>query len=330
MHHRPAEWRKNKTIWLAWPFDESLWAEDLPGAQQEFVALTKALVNEQLVIIFPNLEELNKASVQMGERSNLALKVIPYGDIWLRDTLPLFVKDEQGQTKAVLPTFNGWGGKYLFDDDADLSTRVADVLLVQKIYTPLVFEGGAVESDGAGTFLTTEQCLLNHNRNPNLSREAIDDMLRENLGAKKVIWIREGLRNDHTDGHIDTIARFVSPQHIAIMVPTSKDDPNYDVLLAIKNQLEHETDAHGNRFQLIEIPSPGAIKNRQGKIMPASYLNFIMGDETFVVPLYGSPQDEEAVRIFSKHTALSVVGLPAINILTGGGAFHCISQEYYR
>lgn len=327
MYFRPAEWRKGKIIWLAWPFDKILWGDDLIPAQKEFIALVGALRNEQVVILFPHHEALNHASVKLSG-DHLSFKVLPYGDIWLRDTMPIFVKDERGQTAAILPKFNGWGGKYLFADDQSLSTRVADLLLVQKVASSLVFEGGAIECDGIGTLITTEQCLLNKNRQ-GLDKKAIELEFLNLFGAKKIIWLKEGLKNDHTDGHVDTIARFIGPQKIALMSPRP-DDPNREAMLAIKKQLSEETDALGNKFELIMLPSPGAIFNRQGELMPASYLNFLIGDETMVVPTYQSIHDEEAVHVLEDAMKLDVVGLSAKAILSGGGAFHCISQEYYR
>jgi len=329
MYYRPAEWRVDKTIWLSWPFDLRLWGEDLVNAQQEFIAIVTALQNEHLVIIFPNKFELDKASNSMPVRSNIAFKLVEYGDIWLRDTLPIFVKDEHGKTVAVIPRFNGWGGKYLFPDDLGLATRVANLLLVPKVFSKVIFEGGAIECDGAGTLLTTEQCLLNPNRN-NLSKREIEEEFENLFGAKKIIWIKKGLKNDHTDGHIDTLARFIGPQNLAIMVPTDKSDPNYEVLLDIKHQLANETDAHGNRFDLVELPSPGSVVNGSGELMPASYLNFLMGDQTFLVPLYGEKTDSLALEIFKGSINLPVIGLKAKAILSGGGAFHCISQEFFR
>jgi agmatine deiminase len=265
----------------------------------------------------------------MPERDNVALKVVEYGDIWLRDTLPIFVKDEHGKSVAVIPRFNGWGGKYLFPDDLGLATRVANLLLVPKVFSQIVFEGGAIECDGAGTLLTTEQCLLNPNRN-RLSKKTIEEEFARLFGAKKIIWLKRGLKNDHTDGHIDTLARFIGPQKVAIMSPTDKTDPNYDVLLDIRQQLISETDAHGNQLDLLEVPSCGAVMNSRGEIMPASYCNFLMGDNTLVVPLYGEKTDLLAIEAFKRSVNLSVVGLMAKAILSGGGAFHCISQEYFR
>jgi agmatine deiminase len=330
MYMRPAEWHTGKTIWLAWPFDQSLWGDDLYAAQREFISLVHALSSENLVVMVPNKDELVRMSGQIPNGPHIALKVIPYGDIWLRDTLPIFVKDEHGHTVAVIPTFNGWGNKYLFDDDRDLSVRVANLLLIKKVFSKIVFEGGAIESDGAGTILTTEQCLLNPNRNPSRKKDEIEENFKTLFGASKVIWLKAGLKNDHTDGHIDTIARFIGPQRIAIMTPRHRSDPNYDVLMDIKETLSDQSDAHGNKFELIEIPSPGVVLNRDGQIMPASYLNFLMGDETLVVPLYGSVYDQEAVALLKQAVKLNVIGISARFILTGGGAFHCISQEYYH
>lgn len=330
MYFRPAEWCKNKTIWLAWPFDPELWGEDLAPAQGEFLALIKALKREQLVVIAPSQKQLEAVSAKIGPQAKISYQVMPYGDIWLRDTFPVFVKDQGGVTSAILPRFNGWGNKYLFEHDLTLSARVTSLLKVPAIQSPVVFEGGAIECDGEGTMLTTEQCLLNKNRNPTLDKRAIEGEFANCFGAKKVIWIKQGLKNDHTDGHVDTIARFMGPHKVAIMVPQTKSDPNFDVLMAIKCQLKHESDAHQRKIELLELPSCGEILNGEGMLMPASYLNFIMGDETLVVPLYGSVYDQEAMRIFSEASDLAVVGLNAKSILTGGGAFHCISQEFYR
>lgn len=330
MYYRPAEWQKHKTIWLAWPADKALWENNLLPAQEEFLALVNALMHEHVVIIAPSAKDLDVVESKIELHANLSVRILPYGDIWLRDTFPIFVKDENGKPAAILPRFNGWGQKYAFDNDLDLNERVVKMLSMQALRSSVVFEGGAIESDGEGCILTTEQCLLNDNRNPEMSKRDIEKEFARCFGAKKVIWIKEGLKNDHTDGHIDTIARFIAPKTIAIMSPTSKSDPNYDVLVAIKNQLASERDANGNPFTLVEIPSPGEVKDQNGKIMPASYLNFIMGDETFVVPLYGVPQDEKAVAKFAQCVDLPVMGLSAKAILSGGGAFHCISQEFYR
>jgi agmatine deiminase len=330
MFIRPAEWHKNKTIWLAWPADQNLWRDHLVGAQKEFIALVKALSRELVMVVVPDKKTQEALVSQLGEAPHVSYAILAYGDIWLRDTMPIFVRDEGNNVVAVLPQFNGWGKKYTFADDLDLSERVARLLRVAMVRSAIVFEGGAIECDGAGTLLTTEHCLLNKNRNPSIGKTEIEEEFARLFSSRKVIWLKNGLKNDHTDGHIDTIARFIAPRTIAIMKPKTKADPNYHVLTAIKEQLAHETDANGDKFTLVEVPSCGEVVNSDGTLMPASYLNFIIGDETLVVPLYGSPYDDEALLTIKSHVDLFVTGRSAKAILSGGGAFHCISQEYFR
>jgi len=329
MNFRPAEWQKNKTIFLAWPYDVRLWGDDLLDAQQEFLALVFALSDERVVVIVPTENELKRVAVKLAPSDRLSLKVLAYGDIWLRDTFPIFVEDERGQTRAVIPRFNGWGNKYPFADDLDLSRRAAKLLNTPTIEAHLTFEGGAIDCDGASTLLTTEHCLLNPNRNPHASKLMVEQEFARLFGTKKTIWLKEGLKNDHTDSHIDTLARFIKPHTIAIMNPCGPDDPNYEVLLAIKAQLLGQTDAQNRPIEIVEIPSPGAVVSRAGVLLPASSLNFIMGDKTLLVPLYGTPYDDEVLGRFKASVALNVIGLSAKAILSGGGAFHCISQEFY-
>lgn len=329
MYYRPPEWHKNKVLWLAWPADQKLWGEDLAAAQQEFVALVDALCAEQLVVLFPSEDELLASRPRFFHRSSLSFKVMPYGDIWIRDTFPISVHDPLGEQNLIIPTFNGWGMKYLFDADKDLSLRAAEAFGLPFTKSTLVFEGGAIECDGVGTMLTTEQCLLNANRNAGRSKKQVEHELKRLFGTRKIIWLKEGLKNDHTDGHIDTLARFIGPATIAIMVPDMKSDPNYDVLMAIKKHLENERDADGTKISLLELPSCGAVNNEDGKLMPASFLNFILGDHTLPVPIYGTPYDDKAVALLQKYSPLKVLGLQAKAILSGGGAFHCMSQEFY-
>ncbi|HXW60572.1 MAG TPA: agmatine deiminase family protein, partial [Myxococcota bacterium] len=184
---RPPEWQKNKEIWLAWPFDQELWQENLPLAQREFLALVEAFEPERLVLLFPNEEELSSHKNRFSPK-NLSFRIMRYADIWIRDTFPIAVL-ESGLKKLVLPVFNGWGRKYLFKDDQDLSARTQASFNWPAIKTKLIFEGGAIECDGAGTLLTTEQCLLNNNRNPQWNKPAVEDELKRLFGAHKVIWL---------------------------------------------------------------------------------------------------------------------------------------------
>lgn len=329
MYYRPPEWHQSSTLWLAWPYDAELWLENLKPAQREFLALVEALKDQKLVVIFPNSHVLKTYEKLFVNFNHVSLKVINYADIWLRDTLPIMVKDAHDKMFLVIPKFNGWGQKYIFEADKDLSTRVAHELGAPMLTTELVFEGGALEFDGEGTLLTTEHCLLNTNRNPGWTKEQVEAELTRLFGLKKIIWLKFGLKNDHTDSHIDTIARFIAPGKVAIMVPQGQDDPNYKVLLDIKEQLGTERDAQNREISLVELPSAGSVLNLDGEPMPASYLNFIIGNEKIIVPTYGTPWDDKACEIIQENTSLEVIGLSARAILSGGGAFHCISQEYF-
>jgi agmatine deiminase len=256
---------------------------------------------------------------------------IPFGDIWLRDTAPIFLLGASGAARAACFAFNGWGGKYVLPYDDGVATRIAAVSGARATVSRYVLEGGSVEADGEGTLLTTRQCLLHPNRNPGLAQAAVEASLREALGVEKVLWLTEGLMNDHTDGHIDTVARFVAPGAVVCMDVSGDDDPNARVLEVIGRELEQMTDARGRRLTVVRVPSPGRIVGRDGAVMPASYVNFYIGNRAVVVPTYGSPYDEEAVESIARlfPTRLTV-GIDARSILSGGGAFHCITQQQPR
>ena len=189
-------------------------------------------------------------------------------------------------------------------------------------------EGGSFFVDGEGTLLTTEQCLLNPNRNPGMSQADLEAALREGLGAQKVLWLDEGLLNDHTDGHIDTLARFVAPGVVVCMEARDPADPNAATLARLAADLEAMTDAQGRRLRVVRIPSPGAVLDEAGELMPASFVNFYIGNRTVVVPTYGTPFDDEAVAALAPlFPGRRVAGRSARAILSGGGAFHCITQQ---
>jgi agmatine deiminase len=216
--------------------------------------------------------------------------------------------------------FNGWGGKYDLDGDQDIGERLAKHAALPYAKAGWVLEGGAIDHDGSGTVVTTEQCLLNPNRNPGMDKRAVEEALRRDLGFARVIWFDEGLLNDHTDGHIDNLARFVAPGRVAIPTPAA-GDPNAAVYADAARRL---ADAG---LDIVTLPSPGKVI-RDGEIIPASYMNFYIGNAAVVVPLYGAANDKTAVEavqaLFPDRRA---VGLRADHVLTGGGSFHCISQQ---
>jgi agmatine deiminase len=314
------EWALHAAMWIGFPSDPELWLEDLAPAQAEVAALAEALHaegrGEEIVLV-----AATAAAAAEARRLAPFATVLeePFGDIWLRDTGPIVVGAGAGR-RAQGFGFNGWGGKYDLAGDDSIGERLAASTNLPYGKADWILEGGAIDGDGTGLFLTTEQCLLNPNRNPGLTREGVEQRLARDLGATRVIWLGEGLRNDHTDGHVDNLARFVAPGRVALPEPAA-DDPN----AAVYEDAERRLLAAG--LKVVRLPSPGRIE-ADGEIIPASYMNFLIGNAAVVVPLYGAANGEAAVaavqQLFPDRRA---VGLRADHILTGGGSFHCISQQ---
>jgi agmatine deiminase len=334
---QPAEWDRHEAVWLAWPSHEDLWGDALGPVRSAFTAFASAIADvepatgrprgERLDILVPDAE--NEAAAKtalagLGARFHR----IPFGDIWLRDTAPVFLVGRRGMRASVSFGFNGWGGKYVLEGDDGVSARVAEAAGLPVFRFPWVLEGGSVEVDGEGTCLTTRQCLLNPNRNAGMSQEATEAGLRDALGCTTVLWLGDGLRNDHTDGHVDTLARFVAPGAVACMSSAGQDDPNRQVLAKIERDLRSFRDAKGRALRVTTIPSPGVVRDADGEAMPASYVNFYIANTTAVVPAYGVPNDEAARAGVAKlFPARRTVSVPARDLLEGGGAFHCITQQ---
>jgi agmatine deiminase len=314
------EWAPHEAVWIGFPSDPQLWLADLKLAEREVAAFAEAVHaggrGEQVWLV-----AAHDGAAESARRLAPFAEVIvePFGDIWLRDTGPVVLGT--GRERVALGFgFNGWGGKYELEGDQDIGERLTRRASLPFSRADWILEGGAIEGDGSGTVLTTEQCLLNSNRNAS-SREETEQRLLDDLGFERVVWFGSGLMNDHTDGHVDNLARFVAPGRVAI--PTAaKDDPNEAVY---KNAVRRLGDAH---LDIVTLPSPGRITDEDGDVMPASYMNFYVGNAVVVVPQYGAPNDQAAVDVvqalFPDHIA---IGLRADHILTGGGSFHCISQQ---
>ena len=322
---QPAEWQPHAACWLAFPSHPDLWLEDLDRVQTEFVALANAIAKSEQLEILVLPESAALAKELMGDLP-VRFHQIPFGDIWMRDITPIYVKNIDGKLGALHFQWNGWGGKYLLEHDDRVADNILKTLDIPTFEFDWVLEGGAIEVDGEGTCLTTKQCLLNPNRNPRMDQNAIETGLKNALGVEKILWIEDGLLNDHTDGHIDTIARFIAPHTVMCMQPSAEDDPNYQVLNDIAAQLESMTDAKGRKLNVIKIPSPHLVLDDQGEVMPASYLNFYISNDSVIIPTYGSANDHLAVQEIAKHfPTRQAIGLSAKHILLGGGAFHCIT-----
>jgi agmatine deiminase len=334
---QPAEWTRHEAVWLAWPSHEDLWGEALGRVRSAFTEFASGIADvdpatgkprgERLEVLVPDAanEILAKSALAgLGARFHR----IPFGDIWLRDTAPVFLADENGARASVSFAFNGWGGKYVLPGDDGVSSRIAEASGLPAFRFPWVLEGGSVEVDGEGTCLTTRQCLLHPNRNPEMKEDAIEAGLRDALGVTPILWLGDGLCNDHTDGHVDTLARFVAPGVAVCMRPAGDLDPNAKALRAVDARLRSFRDARGRHLDVKSVPSPGIVADGAGHPMPASYANFYIANSTVVVPAYGVPADESAragiAELFPTRRVLSV---PAKDLLEGGGAFHCITQQ---
>lgn len=325
----PGEWEKQKAIWTAWPANAEEWNGDLASPRKDVAAMVHALAPTNKVRVLVNgSDAMESAKAAIGTVAEL----IPakYGDIWLRDTGPIFAKHGAFQVGLRFKT-NSWGGKYDLPDDATVGDTIVKLAEKPAKHFDFVLEGGAVDHDGQGTVLTTAQTVLNPNRNGWNKQQAETELARA-LGAKKIIWIDEGLLNDHTDGHIDNIARFVAPGRVVCQAPVGDDDPNAATLNQIAKTLENATDATGKKLEVIRIPSPGRYYDKLGEISPASHMNFIIGNGVVVVPVYGTATEAAALdalqKVFPRH---KVVGVSSKGLLgsdgAGGGSFHCITQQ---
>src|SRR3990172_9303175 len=325
----PAEWAPQKAIWTAWPADPDQWNGDWASPRRDVAALVRALGRSNRVrLLVAGIEAEASARAETGG----VAEIVParYGDIWLRDTGPIFARTEEGAVALRFRT-NGWGGKFDLPDDATVGDDIARLAGAPIRKFDFVLEGGAVEQDGEGTILTTRQTLLNENRNGWTERQA-EAALRDAFGAKKVIWLDRGLVNDHTDGHIDGMARFVGPGRVVCQSPEGADDPNAENLDEIARTLEAATDALGRKLDVIRIPSPGLVIDDTGEIAPASHVNFVIANGVVVMPVYGTSTADRAVEALQAvFPNRKVVGLPSRGLLgsgtAGGGSFHCITQQ---
>ncbi len=314
------EWAPHEAVWIGFPSDPELWLEDLKPAQAEVAAFAKAIHANgkgENVRLVAGTTTAARAARRLAPFATVLEE--PFGDIWLRDTGPIITGSGK-ERRAQGFRFNGWGGKYDLPGDDTIGDRLATSAGLPYAKADWILEGGAIDGDGSGTFITTEQCLLNNNRNPGLGRAEIEERLARDLGASQVVWLGEGLLNDHTDGHVDNLARFVAPGRVALPAP-ARDDPNAAVYADAARRLK------AARLDIVSIPSPGRVA-ADDEIIPASYMNFTIGNAAVVVPLYGAENDEAAVHaIQALFPGRRAVGLRADHVLTGGGSFHCISQQ---
>ena len=315
----PAEWAPHDWTWIGFPTNPAEWPGAFDGARQQIAAFANALhcggKGEQVRLVVAHEEDAKAARAMVD--ASVRIVVANLGDVWLRDTAPIAVLNGTGGRALVDFGFNGWGGKYQMPGDEDIGARLAATTDLPTSTQNWVFEGGAIDTDG----VTTEQCLLNPNRNPDLDRGKIETLLAGSLGLSDMLWLGDGLRNDHTDGHVDNLARFVAPGVLALPVATTPDDPN----AAIYADARARAQAYG--LEVVDVPSPGLVLV-DGEPIPASYMNFYIGNAAVIVPIYGQPNDQSALDAFRAFfPGREIVGLRSDAILSGGGSFHCCSQQ---
>lgn len=316
----PAEWAPHQAIWTAWPSHEDLWQDDLPGARAEVTAMIKVLAGgDRIKVLACGDEAITSATQAVGDCATVI--AASFGDIWLRDTGPIFSYRNK-QLVALRFNTNGWGGKYQLAGDNTVGDDVAKAAGTTIHRHDFVLEGGALEHNGAGSILTTRQCLLNPNRNTGWTQASAERILGDAFNVSQVLWLDDGLLNDHTDGHIDNLARFIAADEVVCQTASGANDPNAKLYDEIASRL--------TSFGLTvhRIPSPGLVTNDDGEIMPASHMNFIVGNSSVVVPTYNAQYGDTAVRALQAlFPDRHVIGVGSNHLLTGGGSFHCITQQ---
>lgn len=347
----PGEFEPHSGCWMAWPERTDNWRAGAKPAQEAFAAVAEAIAASEPVTMaasdaqFENCRAMLPPQVRVVEVST--------DDAWLRDTGPTFVVDGAGHRRGVDWRFNAWGGSdgglyFPWDRDERVAAKVLEVEGDERYRAPLVLEGGSIHVDGEGTVLTTEECLLNPNRNPELSREQIERALLAYLGAEQVIWLGAGVFADETDGHVDNLACFARPGTVLLTWTEDEDDPQAAISGDARERLEAATDARGRSLEVILLPSPGPLRisaeeaegvdaaegtipRRAGDRLAASYANFYLGNSRVVYPLLDPRHDDEAASILRRaFPEREVVGVPAREILLGGGNVHCITQQVPR
>lgn len=317
----PPEWHPQDWLWIGFPHLEAEWGPAFARAQEQLAAFANAVAESGQDVRLIVRDEANEARARSLVAGAVKLERRRYGDVWLRDTGPLVVSDQRGRRRAMRFGFNGWGDKYRMDGDEEIGAAIARDAGLAVETSDWILEGGAIDGDGTGLAVTTEQCLLNPNRNPALSRGDIAQRLDRDLGLERVLWLGDGLLNDHTDGHVDNLARFVAPGVLALPVATGRDDPNAAVYADARDR------ARAFGLAVRDVPSPGRVTSGDF-IEPASYMNFAITSHLVVVPTFGSPVDAEGVAaVAALFPDRATIGLPGDAVLAGGGGFHCASQQ---
>jgi agmatine deiminase len=334
--YMPAEWHPHTATWLTWPKDPMTWPDRVPIVEKIYLDMIATLTPHEIVNLLVDDQETANAvrtRCQFPGTDNLHIHQIKTVDSWIRDYGPGFLIDGKGNLAFNDWDFNAWGSKYedLKQDD-EIPGKLEAIIKAARFEPGIVMEGGSIEVNGQGCVLTTEQCLLNPNRNPHLNRNEIERYLKNYLGVEKVLWLGEGIVGDDTDGHIDDIARFVSADTIVCALEEDPADTNFKLLQDNYARLQRMTDVKGNHFNIVTLPMPGIVfgesTDRNLERLPASYANFYVGNTVILAPVFGHSNDQRAVDILQVlFPERRVVPINCEPLVWGMGTIHCVTQQ---
>jgi agmatine deiminase len=347
----PAEFEPHSGCWMLWPERSDNWRDGAKPAQSAYVAVATAIARTEPVTVGVSAAQFQNARARLPRQVRVV--EISSNDAWIRDSGPTFVIDAKGRRRGVDWTFNAWGGLdgglyFPWDRDEEVAQKVLELEGADRYRTSFVLEGGAIHVDGQGTCLTTEECLLNPNRNPQLSRLEVEEQLRRYLGVSCVIWLDKGVYLDETGGHIDELACFTSPGHVALTWTEDREDPQYEISQDALRRLKKARDARGRELTIHKIHQPGPLymtaeeasgidqragshPRKAGIRLPASYINFYIANKCVIMPLYDKRRDAAAKAVLKRlFPTREVLGVATREVLLGGGNIHCITQQVPR
>lgn len=329
----PAEWVAHARTWMCWPCRMEAWGgpEGLMRARQAYARVARAI--SAFEPVFMAVRPQDAAEARLACAGKVSFFEVALDDSWARDTAPSFLLRSDGARAGTIWRFNAWGDKYHpYTDDAKLAERILAEAGLPAYRAPLVCEGGAFHVDGEGTLITTEQCLLNSNRNPALDRRQVEERLALFTGARRILWLGEGFSDDETDGHVDNIACFASPGRVIVGVPDSRAHPDYEPVADAVRRLRAARDAAERTLEIVEMVQPRMPRrNRRGRLLAASYVNFCLANGAVIMPSFDDPHDERARGVIAHcFPGRDILQIEALDVVEGGGGIHCITQQEPR
>lgn len=332
----PPEWETQSAVLLTWPHDNTDWAPILPDIENVYIQLAFHIADRQLLVVACHSSDIKNHVASLLESNNVNINnvrlfIAPCNDTWARDHGPITLLSEKQEPKLLDFTFNAWGAKYHANLDNEINGHLFkqpffDAALTQN--NDLILEGGSIESDGAGSLMTTSICLLNENRNAHLSKQEIEEQLLTSLGMKQVLWIDHGhLAGDDTDAHVDTLARF-APEGIVYVQCNDKTESHYAELCNMEKQLESFENTSGERYRLFPLPMPNSITNEDGELLPATYANYLIINGAVLVPTYNDDNDVAALNVIQKaHPNHDIIGVDCNAVIQQFGSLHCLTMQ---